>query len=216
MVDGFIVAPAKETFVKQDFKHFREALKMKKPILMFDRIIQSLNCNTIESDNIKAVFNATNKLISKGKRQIAIVSCNSNLSTGQDRIEGFTRAMQMNRIHCKNFILKSDTIHLNNHLTQFLNKIKVDSIICTDEDSTYEVLKVLKGLGRKIPEDVSIIAYIDEKIAQNLTPEITTINQHRKTIGETALKMLIEQIENNELEVKKNKINSTLNIRGSF
>lgn len=216
IVDGFIIAPAKETILKQDFRHFRKAIKMGKPILMFDRIINSIDCSTIESNNINAVFNATIQLIDKGRNNI-VIACNNELSTDKDRIKGYIKALQRTQIDFdSNLILKIDPIDFKNRLKKILNDKTIDAIICTDEDSTYEVLKVIKFLGKKIPEEISIIAYIDEKIAQNLEPEITTINQHRKTIGETAVKTLISQIEEEKSLPKRIKLNSTLYRRASF
>lgn len=217
IVDGFIIAPAKETIVKQDFRHFNEALKMEKKIVMFDRIIDSIPCNTVESDNVNAVFHATQQLIRKGKNRIALVTSNSTISTGKHRIKGYLKALDQNGFDYNTDLIFKDEVNIiGNTLKDFLIEKDVDAVICTDEDSSYAVLKELKKNGKKIPEEVSIVGYLDEKIAENLTPEITTINQHRKTIGETAAKMLIKQIENNKLELKKNKISSTLNIRSSL
>ena len=164
---------------------------MNKPILIFDRMIENLNCTTLESDNTNAVFNAANQLLNKGKSKIGIVSCNSNLSTGKDRIRGYIKAIQQKNIDFNSdMILECNVIDLNSKVQMFLSNKEIDAIICTDEDSTYEVIKTLKILGKKIPEDVSIIAYIDEKVAQNLEPEITTIDPEPITTSSRLLGIL--------------------------
>jgi len=216
IVDGFIIAPAKETILKEDFSHFEYVINANKPIVWIDRGIDSVQSCVVKSNNTSAVYNATKKLIEKGRKKIAIISYNNELSTGKDRIKGYTEALidQNLEIDSSLILQNNDSESLAN-LKSFITKHKVDGIICTDEASSFNALKALKELKIK-SKDVSIIGYTDEKVAQNLSPELTTINQHRKTIGEIALKTLIEILDSTNPKSKNILIDSTLEIRDSF
>jgi DNA-binding LacI/PurR family transcriptional regulator len=50
-------------------------------------------------------------------------------------------------------------------------------------------------LNYRIPEDVAVIGYNDIEIAAYISPPMTTIHQKITEIGETATKLLIEQLE---------------------
>ena len=56
---------------------------------------------------------------------------------------------------------------------------------------------------------------MSERIAPYLTPEFTTINQHSYTMGETAAKMLLAQLENKQNTDQTILIDSTLSQRVS-
>ena len=76
-------------------------------------------------------------------------------------------------------------------------------------------LKAVKTTGKQIPKDVAVIGYVSERMAHNLTPELTTINQHSYTIGNAAADMIIEAIRSKSKAMKQVVISSTLSVRDS-
>ncbi len=217
VVDGYIIAPAKETLVKQRFNHFNSIIGSNKPVIFIDRGIGSFNSCLIKSNDKKAVYDATIKLIEKGRKKIAIISYNYNINTGRERIEGYFQALKERQIDVKpSLVIKPDKTNSEEDLKKLLLFNQFDAIICTDEQSSFDVLRKIKRSNLKIPEDISVIGYMDENVAKNLTPQLSTINQHRKTIGKNALEQLIKTIEDGVLIEKPVKINSSLELRESF
>jgi len=217
LVDGFIIEPGKETLIEQKFSHFKSLINSNKPIVFIDRGIESLKSCLIKSNNKQAVYNATNKLINKGKRKIGIVSYNSNINTGRERIEGYIQSLNEHNINIlPSSITRLDKENSEKELQKHLSIDEFDAFICTDEQSSYDVLRMIKKSKFNVPDDISVIGYMDENVAQNIDPQLTTINQHRKTIGNKAFKLLIGNIHNIEMKEKTLKINSTLEIRESF
>ena len=217
LVDGFIIAPAKETLVRQKFSHFKSIINSNKPIVFIDRGIESLKTCLIKSNNKQAVYDATNKLIDKGKKKIGIVSYNSKINTGRERIEGYIQSLNDHNINIlPSSITRLDKENSEKELQKHLSIDEFDAFICTDEQSSYDVLRMIKKSKFKVPDDISVIGYMDENVAQNLDPQLTTINQHRKTIGEKAFKFLVASIDDGISNKKTNEVNSTLEIRESF
>ena len=54
---------------------------------------------------------------------------------------------------------------------------------------------MLTKLGKKVPEDLSIIGFTDGIISKYSSPSITTVSQNGIKMGEKAAKMLIEKLE---------------------
>jgi DNA-binding LacI/PurR family transcriptional regulator len=73
----------------------------------------------------------------------------------------------------------------------------------------------VKVSGMQIPKEIAVIGYVSERMAHNLTPELTTINQHSYTIGNAAAQMITEAIRTKSKEIKQIVVSSTLSVRDS-
>ena len=58
---------------------------------------------------------------------------------------------------------------------------------------------------------MAIIGYASEKIAENLTPSLTTLNQHGERIGRNSAHLLLDKLKNKaNISFQKNLIVTTL------
>ena len=67
LVDAIIIAVSEETQIKKDFSHLSN-LVGDIPLLMVDRIVNSINCDKVLVDDYNAIFNAVSDLIFEGKK----------------------------------------------------------------------------------------------------------------------------------------------------
>ena len=58
-------------------------------------------------------------------------------------------------------------------------------------------MKALQEGGYKVPEDISIIGFDDIPFCEAFNPGLTTMKVHNKELGEVAVHMLVELIDNN-------------------
>ena len=71
-------------------------------------------------------------------------------------------------------------------------------------------------MGFRIPEEISICGFTDGAIAQNTDPKLTTVEQHGEEVGKSAIHLLIDKIEKNDINKNSNKIVRTnLVVRGT-
>ena len=80
-----------------------------------------------------------------------------------------------------------------------LIKEKPEVIFVSSDDIALGVLKGLRDLKIRIPEDIQIIGFDDMPFSKHFTPSLTTIAQDRLALGEMAAKILIAKIENPEI-----------------
>ena len=69
-------------------------------------------------------------------------------------------------------------------------------IFAVNDRAALGVYHAAKEVGVKIPEDIGIIAFGFNEIAQTFTPSLSIINQNPRKLGLAATNMLIEEIEN--------------------
>ena len=213
VVDGFIVAVSEETQSLQNYDHFTNVLENGKSIVMFDRVIKSVNCGKVTTNDFTALSEATQKLIGSKRKHIVLLSTIHKLNVGQQRTEGYVKAMATAGL--SPVILEPDERLAGSVMVDYLKNNPVDAIIALDTDASLAALKGVKISGKQIPTDVALIGYASERMAHNLTPELTTINQHSYTIGNSAAAMMVEALRTKSKEMKEVVVSSTLSVRDS-
>src|SRR6186713_3079606 len=93
LVDGFIVSVSSETKV---FEHIKKIQNKKIPLVMFDRVVNNIECPKVRLDNVAGGVQATQHLIDQGYRKIAILAGPENLSISNKRMEGYLQTLKLN------------------------------------------------------------------------------------------------------------------------
>lgn len=199
-IDGFIVSIAEGTQVNKNFTHFIEAINEGVPIVLFDRVTDEIECDKVIVNDFEGARHSTEHLLKTGCKKIALVSVIDNLSVGKLRVEGYKKALTDNRVSIDERIIVrlSKKEDLETSMKIILADKSIDGLLCLEESSALESLKLIKSMNYKIPEEMSIICFTNGKLPRYVSPTITTISQHGEYIGETATKMLVDRIESNQ------------------
>ena len=196
-IDGFIMSLSKETQQKRDFHHITEVINQGMPVVMFDRVTNDILCDKVIIDDNLAAFNATQFLIDKGFKKIALLTTVDYVSVGKLRTEGYTSALKTNDIKIdENLIVKiEDTDNFETQIEQLIQNHDLDAIFAVNEIFAVTAIKVAAKLNKVVPKDISIIGFTDGIISKYSSPSITTVSQNGIKMGEKAAKMLIEKLE---------------------
>ena len=206
-IDGFIMSLSKETQQKKDFHHIAEVINQGMPVVMFDRVTNEILCDKVIIDDNLAAFNATQYLIDKGFKNIALITTVDYVSVGKLRTEGYTKALKTNDIAIDdNLIVKiEDTENFEDTILNLLSNNTIDAIFAVNELFAVTAIKIASKLGKKVPDDISVIGFTDGIISKFSSPGITTVSQNGIKMGAKAAKMLIERLETEEEEEEKYK-----------
>lgn len=200
VVDGFILSVAEESQRKNLTQHFVHVLRDGMPIVMFDRALPEVKCSQVVVDDVEACKEAVRYLVHSGCKNIAFLSCIENLSVGQLRAEGYLQALKDlgKEIHANQIIRTNSEDSFNERIEKLLKEEKYDAFLCADEHSSTYVMKRCLQMGKKIPDQISVIGFADGIWSRRLTPSLSTISQHGPEIGAAAAKLLIDEIEANQ------------------
>ncbi len=122
-IDGFIMSLSKETQQKKDFHHILEVINQGMPVVMFDRVTNEILCDKVIIDDSLASFNATQHLIDKGFKNIALLTTIDYVSVGKLRTEGYIKALNNNDLQVdENLIIKIEDIENFEHKVATLLK----------------------------------------------------------------------------------------------
>jgi LacI family transcriptional regulator len=200
-IDGFILSVSEEAQKLHEYNHFKEIINDGTPIVMFDRIADSVECDKVVVDDFDSALNSTQHLIDLGCKNIALFSSVDNLSVGKLRADGYLKALENNNIPInENLIVRTESeADLKDKIKAVFDNNKIDGIFALDENDSVAALKMSLKKGFKIPKDISIIGFADGILAsRRLSPSLTTVSQHGIEIGEVAAKLLIERLESKE------------------
>lgn len=208
IIDGFILALAEETQEKEDFFHLNEVMKSGTPVVLFDRVSESIKCDKVIVDDYESAIDATNHLLKTTNKKIALISTIDNLSVGKLRFSGYKKALEDANVALDEnlIIIDNDLDTFDEKLEQLIKSKKIDAIFAVDEYAATSCHKKAIKNGIKIPEELSIIGFADGVFSRRLTPSLSTVSQHAPEIGEKTVELLIAKInEKDETERYKYK-----------
>ncbi|MBW1294179.1 LacI family DNA-binding transcriptional regulator [Aquimarina litoralis] len=181
------------------------------PLILFDKVSDKIPCTQITINDEEAAFNAVEHLINIGKKRIAIIKEREFSYTSEKRYAGYIRALKEHQIEIdEKIIISVDDISLQQgkRMANILLSIqkRPDAIFAITDSAAIGVIQTLNKFNIKIPEDIAVVGFSNSRNATIIKPNLTTVNQPGNTIGKTATKYLIKEIENendSDILVKK-------------
>ncbi|WP_418508589.1 LacI family DNA-binding transcriptional regulator [Corallibacter sp.] len=192
------------------------------PFVLFDKVSSKIPCSQIVINEEEASFNAIEHLINIGKKRIAIIKESEFSYNSEKRYAGYLRALKEHNIPVDDkIILSCNDISMKEgkQMASILLSMKErpDAIFAITDGAAIGVIKTLKKFNIKIPEDIAVIGFSNSIHSTIIEPQLTTVDQPGSRIGTTAVKYLIEEIENTNdtLTSKTIEIKTNLIIRES-
>lgn len=196
-VEGILISLANET---ADHAHFMFLQEQEVPIVMFDKVAEGFNCQKVIIDDEKGGFIATEHLISRGCKRIAHIRGPLKPLNSIGRFEGYRKALAAHGIPFEPQLVKTCTeVNFQEGYDFALELLQqypdIDGIFTVTDQVGVGALKAARSLGLRVPEDLKIIGFSDSQIAQVSEPPLSTIHQPGFEIGQTAARILIDEIE---------------------
>ena len=156
-----------------------------------------IDCDKVIIDDFGAAYEATNHLLSEGRKYIVLISDIEELSVGKLRINGYLQALSEASNYSEEPVVVSvtkndDLEEVIDHL--FASNKKVDGILSIDNTSGVVALHKALKKGYAVPEELSIIGFSDDNVLPFTDPKLSTISQHTSDIGQSAVELLIDRL----------------------
>jgi len=216
MVDGLIIAPT------GDDEHLRQALEQTHlPVVLIDRVLDGLDCDAVVIDNRAAVISAMRYLLSLGHRRIGFVAGMYESFTGRERLAGYHAALGESGVEYEPDLVQLGNFRIDEAYNAALRLMTLpnppSAIFSSNNLMVIGVMKALDHLGLNCPEDVSIAGLDDFPWADAFRPQLTTVAQPTRQIGEQAANLLLERLAGQATGKHGRRVvlNAELRIRGS-
>jgi len=194
-VDGIILGS--HTIDTDDF------MNINLPLVTLDRQL-SETIPYVSSDHYRGGQLATQLLINKGCKKLAHISGNLQLHLlAKARHDAFVDLAVKERI--PHVVVQTD-MHgfVYKQYEQIVAELfrdhpDVDGVFASSDLIAAQVLKECKRIGKKVPEEVKVVGFDGIELGDFFTPGITTIRQPIGDIAETAVKLILNQVNGEEI-----------------
>ena len=215
-VDGLIIASSQKN--EDDISKLKES---KFPFVLIERYYPELKTNFVGEDNKGGVESAVNQLIKTGRRRIGFVTLKSELEAMRNRLKGYKKIMQQNKIEIEDGFLRefnyeyseSEMLEVVKEMVQY--PVNVEGIVFSTHYLAASGMRALKKLNIRIPMDVAIISFGQMNAFDLIEPPITSIIQPVDELGDKAVEMLLDILEGKELNNKNIILKNNLEVRKS-
>lgn len=198
MVDGLIMIMSSETRGEKEKRTLSALKKMNKPTVMIDCFNESGGFSTVSLDNYKASYIAVEYLLSLGHRRIACVCGPLGLKTNDDRLRGYTAALEQAGIPYEPELLVEGDFRYHSGYTSIpiLLPKQPTAILCLNDMMAYGAVNALKDQGLEVPDDVSVMGFDDIFFSRIISVPLTSIRQPAYMMGNKAGDLILQELSN--------------------
>lgn len=211
-IDGLIIAP-----IAEEMSYLND-LVSKYPVVFIDRRTSGYEADCILADGFGGSYQAVKTLIEKGHRKIGLITGGLGITTSDERLNGYRKALADNQIPYDPTMVKvaRSTFESGYDSTQeMLAEHDVTALFITNNVLTMGAMGYLQENHIRIPEDLAVIGFDDYDWTRITSPPLTVIRQPSYELGEQAAKVLLSRINNKTQEFKNYCLDTTLVMRGS-
>jgi DNA-binding LacI/PurR family transcriptional regulator len=195
-VDGVAISLGSTT---QDFRHLNMLKELDIPLVMFDRVHDSVFGHKIINDNFDGGYKAGEFLIKSGRQRLGHIAGPDTLKLSRLRLQGFKAALRDAQVELRPEYLVYTTFRLEDSYQTALDLLRLpeppDAIFAVSDYVALGVLKAARELNLQIPRDLALIGFSNLSVGPLLEPPLTTISQQSFEMGQETARILLENIE---------------------
>lgn len=196
-IAGVIAMPAgAPRVVLPEFSRVLKAL----PLVLLDRDIPELKCGKVLLDNVDGSRRLVSYLVNKGHKRIGIITPPLFLSIGCERLEGYKKALGEAGLRMSNSLVFEGNLFADSgeeacqHFMKLSRSRRPTAIVSCGDMMTLGVLRTVRKLGIKIPEDLSLVSFDRNEYFEVFEPRITYLSQDTEQFGRYASELLTQVI----------------------
>lgn len=166
------------------------------PIVVCGALAVGRRFSSVHIDDMMATYDGMNYLIGIGHKEIGVISDNSHaISSGFQRITGCKKAMEDAGLSLP------ETCIVHGGLTfeagykgaqQLLQQAAtISAIFAFSDDAAAGAIAYLQDAGKNVPDDISVLGFDDNSLAEKLRPRLTTVHQPFTLIAQKSIERLL-------------------------
>lgn len=165
------------------------------PFVFLDKSIAEDKLSSVLLNNEKGILQELEYLVHTGHKTIAFLRGTDNFD-GQQRYRAFLQGMEKLHLTVYPELVQQGFFDTNaaysavrgaySHISRY-----PDAILCANDEMALGCIRALRDLGKRIPEDVSVMGFDDGDAAKQCSPALTTAQVSVREIGRQAVEELL-------------------------
>jgi len=193
------------------------------PFVLLNRYLEDIETDYVINDNRLGAYEATAHLCQLGHRHIAHLTGSQQISSVRERLAGYRQALEECDIPFDPTLVIRCGLFLEGAYQQAKAVVRTFSppptaVFAYSDLLAIGVLKALREVGLKVPQDLALVSYDDIEFAAFVEPPLTTVAQSAYEIGQQGTEILLDKIqwpEEEEWELRRVVLQPELKVRAS-
>lgn len=213
-VGGIILASSENTWKEiKDYSNYG-------PIMFCNEYPKDTEAPIVCLDQFKGGYIGTRHLLEQGYRKIAYCIGSNHPTNILDRKRGFELALEEFGLTIPEHLWFEKVYDIEDGRRVFREIARMiskpDAVFTNSDEVAAGMIKEARKAGYRVPEDLAVLGFDDQPIAELMDPGITTVYQPVEEIGKTTMELMIQYVkENREPERKVTTLPIRLVVRAS-
>lgn len=192
-VDGLINMPVDKTG-----EHLEAFRQTGKPLVLIDRKIQGLACDSILVDNRNAAYQAIRHMTELGHREIGLVVGPQHIYAARERKAGYEQALREAGIPLREEYIWYGTDDMNSGVDGIRSlrtqNPRMTGAFVANHAMTMGAVIGLNELGIQLGREFSLVGFDNRQFARACNPRLTIVAQPTDRIAQHAAGMMLERL----------------------
>lgn len=189
-VRGIILAPTSDSTENVIWAQQRRI-----PVVLTDRTLPQVKADVVRADTRWGLYRLIQHLVQNGYTKISFVGGQPDLSSLQDRLNGYREAMREAGLNEHIRLGRFDRDSGQTIVESLIRDNSLpEAIVAANNKVVVGVLNALRKHHIKVPDDVAVACVDDIEPAAAIDPFLTAIDQPAYEMGRQSMEMLLRRI----------------------
>ncbi|WP_346910576.1 LacI family DNA-binding transcriptional regulator [Faecalicatena orotica] len=193
-VDGLIIMPS-----GRQGKYLNRFTKAGKPVVVIDRKLDGVDCDSVLVDNEGAARDAVGRLLKAGHRKIGMIAGPKDIYTAQERYRGYCLALKEAGIEPEarfaawgDYTIEGGASAMKELVTR---NPDMTAIFVSNYEMTMGAIIEINELGIRIPDELSFIGFDNVEFAKASIPKLSIVTQPTEEIARHVAALMLKRLE---------------------
>jgi len=213
-VDGVIIAP-----VTSHGANLHSLSRLGVPYVVIDRRVEGMDTDLVTGDSVGGAYELTKHLIELGHRRIGIIAGPEQVSTADDRLAGYLKALEEFDIPVDEALIKRGQFNqeAGYELTKKLLELEEwpTALFAGNNFIAIGALTALWELEVRVPDEMALVTFDEIPHLSAVYPFLTVAAQPAYDMGNIATELLLERLDGRREENREVVLPTRLILRQS-
>ncbi|WP_100406878.1 LacI family DNA-binding transcriptional regulator [Bacillus solitudinis] len=196
LIDGLIIAPTAESY-----NEYENLFNGDYPVVFIDRKPLEYAGDLVMANSYQGTLEAINTLIEKKHKKIGFITGHLGISTSDERLSAYKFAFEQNGLSVDPLLIKEGSSCFDDGYKiakELITERGASALFVANNVMTMGALGFINESNLKVPEDVAIIGFDDYDWMKITSPPLSVVEQPAFEMGEQAVRILLDRIENSK------------------
>jgi DNA-binding LacI/PurR family transcriptional regulator len=169
------------------------------PVVLSGRPLHAAPVSYVDVDNRAGARMAVDHLVGRGRRRIATIHGTLDLSSAQDRLDGYRDGLAAAGIPADRSLEAPGNFNTTDAAAAMRRLLErhpdLDAVFAASDSMAAAAIGAIRDSGRLVPSDVAVVGFDDTQVALTTRPTLTTVRQPIEAMGREMARLLMRRID---------------------